>query len=277
MGYIFDAGLGALRAVVGIPGASRMSEPAAIAGRTVDRAWVAPGARFGLAATDRKLFRFDLAAGSFVEIGDESPQQVLWSPSGRSAALRFSGGRIRVLVPVDSTAETVMNVVVEPRAGAVAVSDDGGMLLAIAGNALTAFSPGNEPRVLLTSSGLNAVAYFSGSRDAVVSDNATGNIYMLRESGEIAVLAQVDAPAAVAVIADNTHVLVATKGRVARIRIADRTVATAACSCAIETLERFGRDIFRVTGTSGGPVWLFDTARSDNPFTFVPQAENDRE
>jgi hypothetical protein len=283
IGYMFDPHTGAVRALLGIPGASRTSEPVSFGEHAIVRAWIAPGAKHALAAAaDGKLYRFDLPERTAVEVSADAPEQVVWSPSGRSAALRYSGGRTRVLLNSEAAAFG-MEVALDASAADVAVSDDGRVLLAITARGDTktvaAFvSATGEERVLLSGPGLNRAAFFVGSNDAVVSDYTEGKLYILRSSGELAILGRVEEPTAVAVSADNTEVLVSSASRaVTKIRVSDGVVTTHECGCAVQALERLKGDVFLVTRGENGPAWLFDAAAGANRFTFVPQPEAKRE
>jgi hypothetical protein len=282
MGYVVDSNSNAVRAVLGIPGASQMGAPMPVADHAIRRISIAPGAKYGLAATDDgKLYRFGLPAGTPAVVPADAPEQIVWSPAGRSAALRYPGGRLRVLSNLDSAAESGMEIALDASTTDVAVSDDGSVVLAItsrgAGALVTAFTAG-EAHGLLNGPGLNRLAFFFGSTDAVVSDSAEGKVYVLRRSGEMGVLAQVVDPTAVSVSTDNKQVMVASAtNAIATVRVFDGVVTSGECSCAVGVLERLDRDIFRVTGKSAGPMWLFNAAAVENRFTFVPQPETGRE
>jgi hypothetical protein len=284
IGHVFDADARGVRAILGIPGSSRMTDVLAFEGLAFRVAWIAPGRSYGLAAgTDGKLYRIDSVGRSATEIEADVPEQVVWSPHGTSAALRYSTGHVRVFRSFESTPKPGLQTVFNGGVAQLAVSDDGGVLLGIGGRengkTLIAFSEGGA-RELLSAPGLKDVTFFFDSRDAVVSDDAEGKIYTVRESGELAVLAQVDEASALAVARDNSQVFVASKQwrTVTSIRISDGARIVHDCACAPGVFQRLQADIFRVSDHSDRPMWLFNgSAREAHRFTFVPQPEGSRE
>lgn len=147
------------------------------------------------------------------------------------------------------------------------------------GKLLTQFAGSNRERVLLSAPGLNDAEFLFGSRDAVVSDDVEGKIYLLRESGELAVLAQVDNATALAVARDNSRIFTAStqQRNVTSVRISDGTRSVIDCACVPGAFLRLQEDVFAVGGFSDGPLWLFNGAAPENRFTFVPQPEGTRE
>jgi hypothetical protein len=283
IGHVFDSKAGGVRAVLGIPGSARMTDPLLFDGVKPRAAWIAPGRSYGLAATaEGKLYRIDTVGRSAMEVAAAVPGQVAWSPSGTVAALQYSTGKTLVLLNVDSTPTPGMELAVTSGT-TLAVSDDGRVLIAIVardnGKLLTQFTGSNQERVLLSAPGLNDAEFLFGSRDAVVSDDVEGKIYLLRESGELAVLAQVENPTVLAVARDNSQIFIASTQRrnVTGVRISDGTRSVNDCACIPGVFLRLQEDVFAVSGVSDGPLWLFNGAAPENRFTFVPQPEGMRE
>jgi hypothetical protein len=283
IGHVFDSKAGGVRAVLGIPGSACMSDLLLFDGFKPQAAWIAPGRSYGLAATaEGRLYRIDMVGRSATELAAAVPEHVAWSPSGIAAALQYSTGKTRVLLNVDSTPTQGMEVAVATGAP-LAVSDDGGVLITIVarenGKLLTQFMGSNQERVLLSAPGLNDAQFLFGSRDAVVSDDVEGKIYLFRESGELAVLAQVESATALAVARDNSRIFIASTQRrnVTGVRISDGTRSVIDCSCVPGAFLRLQEDVFAVSDVNDGPLWLFNGAAPENRFTFVPQPEGTRE
>lgn len=280
LGYVFDEKTRVVRAILGIPGSSRFSEPMPMGEISLDKAWIAPGRSYAIAVrADRKVERLDLLTGKATEIEGDVPDQVVWSAKGSAAALLYRQGRIRVFTNLDSSPEAGIDASAGTGLPAAAVSDDGLVVLAIGraeqGTTLTAFREGGEERLLLTAPDLNRVAFLNGSRDAIVSDAAERKLYLLRDAVELSILAYVDDPSAIAVEADNSRVFIASKNlaRIAAIGIKDGVLKSFDCNCAPEAFDRLQGSVFRISGLSEAPVWLFNGNAAENPFTFVPQPE----
>jgi hypothetical protein len=284
IGHIFDSKAGAIRSITGIPGSSQMTDALPFDGTQFHNVWIAPGRNYGLAArADGKLYRIDVPARSVTEIGATAPEHVWWSPSGTSAALQYSSGEVRVILHLETKSETGLQVLLTGDATDVAISDDGSVLLAIIARenarTLIAFTAGGVQRSLLTGLGLKNALFFFGSRKAVVSDDAEGKIFMLRESGDLSLLADVDEASALAIAQDNSRVFVASRQRrnITTINISDGSRAVDDCLCVPGVLNRLQADVFGVTVNSNGPLWLFNAAAPGRRFTFVPQPEGSRE
>ena len=282
LGYVFDKEGSAIRAILGIPGSSRFSEPLPVGEFALEKVWIAPGRSYAIAArTDSKLSLIDLLTAKASEIAgnvtDDVPDRVVWSAKGIAAALLYSTGRIRVLTNMDFSPEAGIEVSAGADVSAAAVSDDGLIVLALRrteqGTTLKAFGEAGEERLLLTAPALSHVAFLNGTRDAVVSDAAEGKVYLLRNATGLSIVGQVDEPSALAVSPDNSRVLVASKsrGRVASIAINDGVVTSFECNCAPADLDPLRGSMFRVTGLTEATVWLFNADAAANPFTFVPR------
>ena len=283
VGYVFDSKAVGVRAIAGLPGSARMTDLLSFDGVKPRAVWIAPGRSYGLAATEEgKLYRIDMVRRSAMEVAATVPEQVAWSPGGTAAALQYSTGRMLVLLNVEATPTGGMEVAVTTGA-ILTVADDGGAVIAIVarenGKVLTQLTGSSQERVLLNGPGLNDAKFLFGSRDAVVSDAAEGKIYLLRESGELAVLAQVEEAAALAVARDNSQIFVTSTQRhnVTGIRVSDGTRSVTECVCVPGAFLRLQEDVFAVSGVSDGPLWLFNGAAPENRFTFVPQPEGMRE
>jgi hypothetical protein len=289
IGHVFDPQARAVRAILGIPGATRMSAPISIGDNTAENVWIAPGKAYALSVvSDGTVLRIDLTNGAASQISSDvldfiRPTEVVWSPTGSSAALRSAGGRTRVLRNIGSSPEAAMDTLSAGDAINIAVSDDGGQLLAIRrtlqGTTLTALRAEGDERLLLTAPGLSVAAFFNGTRDAVVADSVEGKVYLLRNSASLSLLTQSQETLALAATADNSRVLIMGKqtGRLSIVRVANSESTPFECSCSMDVLDRLQGGVFRVSRGTDGPVWLFDPDSAANPFTFVPQAEQTNE
>ncbi len=99
-GYVFDGGAHSLRPLLGIPGAATVGAPID-AGYSFTAAYVAPrqDSFFGVAA-DGSTHWFAIAAGALTETAIagvmQSPERVVFSPTGTAAAL-FANGQAQIV------------------------------------------------------------------------------------------------------------------------------------------------------------------------------------
>jgi hypothetical protein len=158
------------------------------------------------------------------------------------------------------------------------VSDDGAVLLAANDGSAWLLPPDSPPAALGFSAA--AAAFRRNSHDAMLLSPG-GDVYLVQNSGAGSPIirqvragdATAGAPAGIQFSRDGVfaYAAVAT-GIVLVIHLANGDAQPVACSCAPTTLEPLGDgDLFRVTGLTQPPVWLFDgpTMR----FLFVPRAQ----
>jgi hypothetical protein len=287
IGHVFDADSQAVKAILGVPGAARFGEALSFGERQVTKAWVGPGSGVALAVlSDGKLYRLDLAEPTVSEIDAAAPNDVIWSPSASSAALRYGDGRARVIRNLgngEASIEAGFGASTGADAAVAAVSDDGSLLMIIrqdgTGTTLTSLGAAGEERTLLSAPGINRAAFFHNSRDAIVSDSREGKVYVMGDSGELSVLAQIVEPSALAVASDNARAFITSKSgaSITSVRIADGLSTSFTCTCAPEIIERLSSGLFQVSGKAGELTWLFnpDSASAPDsataPLTFVPQ------
>src|SRR4029079_9721310 len=94
--------------------------------------------------------------------------------------------------------------------GAVAVSDDGSIVLAAAsesgGAALYSYDASGASRRLLTATQIRAIEFLNSSHDAVFADSAENKVFLLRDASDVSLLADVDQPTALAASRDNRRI-----------------------------------------------------------------------
>jgi hypothetical protein len=181
-------------------------------------------------------------------------------------------------LPSDASPLTEFDVADAP--GALAVSDDGSIVLAAAsesgGAALYSYDASGTSRRLLTATHIGSVEFLNGSHDAVFADSAENKVFLLRDASDVSLLADIDQPTALAASRDNRKIFVASSASrsLTTISLADGTSVSTACLCTPITLARLqGGDVFRVTDIGDGPSWLFDTSGAEPRVVFIPQLE----
>jgi hypothetical protein len=313
-GFVFDRSVHALRPIRGIPGASLIGDPIEF-GFDLASASVSPGLDSALVVGvkgDMHLFR--LNTGTPVERAVDGllvAQRVVFSPSG-TAALLYANGSLQVLkglpdAPViaanlalgtDRTAPlSQWSAAAVSRTGRItrrltneplAVSDDGGYLLAVSGGAIRLMGTAGDNRKLMDAAGDAWAAFAAGNHDAAVLDAAAGLVLFQDVAGASVerVLAGPDShmasPVGVAFSPDGRKLLVASAGARAVAAytasgdptvVGDTTVVgdptVVACDCTPAGLVQMG-GLFRLNEMGGQPLWLLDARSSDLRMIFVP-------
>jgi hypothetical protein len=208
-----------------------------------------------------------------------APDRIVLSPNGSAAAIR-KGSHVQVFAGLPSDASPLTEFDVADAPGALAVSDDGSIVLAAAsesgGAALYSYDASGTSRRLLTATHIGSVEFLNGSHDAVFADSAENKVFLLRDASDVSLLADIDQPTALAASRDNRKIFVASSASrsLTTISLADGTSVSTACLCTPITLARLqGGDVFRVTDIGDGPSWLFDTSGAEPRVVFIPQLE----
>ncbi len=280
LGYVFDGGL---RPILGTPGA-------AIRGARVDTSTalisltIAPrgGWGLGIQQDDRSLVRVRLGSGLADPVAATPRGHIEFSPSGTAAVLwdaDVSNVTIVRGLPEDASAG-------DAEAGApiqaAAVDDSGQIILAASqddiGTRLLRIDNGGVREIGRFAS-ISALAFFPGSRDALVADAGNRVVSLIRSSGagaaeRLAIETDgVTNPAAVAATPDARRVLIANRepGALLVVDLADRSVRTVPCSCRPATLVPMNIElVYRLTtGVGGAPIWLADLT-GEPRIVFVP-------
>ncbi len=282
-GYVFDASTHSLRPILGIPGSSLLGDPLAL-GFDVASAFVAPrqDAAFVVAA-DGSLHAFGLNAGAAAERPVDSlpasPQKVVFSPSGSAAAL-LSGGSIAVVkgLPDSPAIAGGLDLPSGTEPDALAISDDGAVLLVSANQAVRYYGSFSDLGKLLDSAGSVLMAFAAGGHDAAIADPSGAGILLFHDltgATTSEVLATSDdtiaGAAALAFSADGKRLLVASSPArsVTSFDLAADGRTAIPCECIPKVLSRMG-DLFRLNELGAEPLWLLDPRPSEARVLFVP-------
>jgi DNA-binding beta-propeller fold protein YncE len=286
-GYVFDGGAHSLRPVLGIPGAATVGSPID-AGYSFTAAYVAPrqDSFFGVAA-DGSTHWFAIAAGAVTESAIQgvmqSPERVVFSPSGTAAAL-YANGQAQIVtgLPKSPTAAGAISLnSSDPRHGrrvapALAVSDDGGYLLAALNGSIQLASQNGVVRPVIQTGADAVMAFAPGGHDAAIAAHGTGAVLIKDVPGTAArqPLAgdgpSFNAPVGIAFSGDGSHVFVASaseKSAMAFDLSGNRADMT--CSCSPAELTPMGSS-FRLNELTSDPLWLVDAGASGPRVVFVP-------
>ena len=287
LGYLFDPAAGAVRPLLGIPGASITASPLATGARA-DAAAIAQDRGYALliaAKTHRvRLERFQgdqVTARSLPAIG--TARRAWISASGGTAALyRAADQTLSMLtgLPDAPASAGLIDIWDLGQPGALAVSDDGQYVAAAFSSAAgpAAFVLGVDgTRVALPlTAPVTALAFRRSSTDLLAAD-AANQVWLFRDvvrHPTPALLggpeAGINAPVAVAFSADGTLNLVANSGNGTIVAWDGQGgVNAVACGCTPTALEPLnGASLFRITDLSDKPLLVFDAQQSR--VLFVP-------
>jgi hypothetical protein len=276
LGYVYDSGAGAVRAIEGVPGASLLGSALALDSAPIASAAAAADQNYLLAITssgEALLLTPGNGAISAQPIpGATSPIDVFsLSPSGSSAALYNSSADLIQIVTGLPGSPTVAREIgnVGAPVDRLAVSDDGKLLLIAlqgASPVLLAASDG-QPLPISVLAPVSAIVFRAGAHDAVLVDT----------SGRITAVSHLDTSPDYQLVQDASASTVAAgysrDGRRVFTANADGTIAAydlssgdssnISCSCVPTGLYPMqGDSVFRLNEPSDPPLLLFDGPRN---------------
>jgi DNA-binding beta-propeller fold protein YncE len=285
---MFDPGNKALRPILGIPGAATLGRPLEV-GVEFDTAAVSPLQDYVLLTTGepRTVELLTLShqplAPKAIHGVERAPDLITFSPGGGSAALYHKyRGLIQVLTGLRTSprvsAELYLSGRIPP--SALAVSEDGGAVLAGVDRTVYWVSPSGEVPLIKGLSKITAIAFTVGHA-ALVADGAKNLVYRVSAATTAAVVEVVagpkegvNNPVALALSRDNRHAFVANSksGGIVKFDLQEKTaVEKISCGCAPAVLDRLGADdVFRLTAASERPMWVLDAAGQKSRVVFVP-------
>jgi hypothetical protein len=228
---VLDRSIGGVRPILGMAGASFFGEPIGL-GIDTNRAAASSVAGYVLGAAGDAgrvtVFR-DLLSGApgvLLESAAPAPDRIVLSPAGSAAALLYlDRNAIQVFAGLPSSPELRGEISLFGLPGplsAIAISDDGGSVLAGARNSdgresVMLLRPGADPRVLGMAGRVAAASFFPGKPDAVFAD--VGIVYQIRDVRGAAEFVPLPADGISKIVGlqvtmDNRKVLVAGEGTV---------------------------------------------------------------
>jgi hypothetical protein len=295
LGFVFDEAMGRIRPIFGVTGASKLGEPLEM-DFEIHAAEVSPRQDYILAlvGNNREVVQIRISRGmasvrTLLPIAP-APDKIVLSPRGTAGAVYYrSSGKVQIITglpdePVLHSEVDLSALVLAP--GVIAVSDDGQALLMTpvedGVGRLYLAAPGGDVRPIFALRRVSAIEFLAQSHDAVIADSEENKVYLLRGTGgpeQLLVLAEekdgVMVPRAVAVASDGRQVVVLneqSKGLVI-VSLDGATPAKLACDCVATGLFRLeGNAVFRLTGLSAGPAWVYDGDGAQPRVVFVPPA-----
>ena len=287
-GYVYDSAAHALRPLQGIPGAATLGAPID-SGYSLAAAYIAPGqdSFFGI-TSDGAAHWFTISSGGFHEVAIDgltaSPERIVFSPSGTSAAL-YANGNAQIVTGLPSSPSIATTASLVSRAAAkrahrdvpaLAVSDDGGYLLAAMNGSVQLASKNGVVRPVMQTGSQAVVAFAPGSHDAAIAAHGTGALLIRDVAGTAAQQPLASdgpaftSPAGIGFSADGSRVFLASASAQS-VSVFDLSGnrTDMQCSCSPAELTPMGGS-FRLTELAADPLWLLDAGASGPRVVFVP-------
>lgn len=299
-GYVYDRAASAVRPVRGLPGAATLGDPLAL-GIAPQAGFVAPSQDLAvLVAADGTTHWYGLSGNAATEVtangSIETPERVVFSPSGKAAAL-ITGHRVEVVTGLPAKPALAGNLTtpigsceIALAAGAnrgaargkacaaasLALSDDGAWLLLAAGSELRLIGVSSASSVTLMTIGPAVLAFAPGNHDAAVS--TAGSLIVIRDATGSATQQPLTADSAlgravgVAFSPDGGTLYAAgSAGLVYSYDLAGGTGVEQSSGAAATVLEPMG-GYFRLNEAGSGPLWLVVPVAGSPRVFFVPPA-----
>jgi len=296
---VFDEAAGALRPIWGIAGSSTLGDPLPL-GVTLKSAVVSPSQDYALALaghdTEVRLVR--IGQSNIVQLkplpdANRAPDRIVISPTGSAAAFYYYSGRSagRIIVmngfPAAPNISARISLTRVSAPTALAVSDDGAVVLAGAGHLVIALTEAGEIPLTSSLGSVASLAFITG-HDALIADGAKNEVYLVRGAdgaGVVSLLAgpaqEIAAPVSVAASSDGLTAFVA-NSKTSSVVILDLAGAaqrkSISCRCQLTGLDRLANgSLFRLNEVSSKPIWLLDASPTRAArVLFVPPAPLDR-
>jgi hypothetical protein len=288
----FTSGMGgtAISPIIGIPGASILADSLPL-GTGILGTVIAPSQDYAVALRtgDTQIVVIDLLAGQMTPVAAVNPDGLVIaiSPSGSAAAVYDSGsGSIQIIVHPRQSPQVIQQFDasgIAGRASAIAVSDDGAVVLA------KFVDSGGAGLWMLNSSGAvqrlpvdqpSAVTFFSNRQDAVVSDDATQSARIIMDAGQTAaqvpLVSAIDGMAGFSSIAaseDGGRVFLADakSGNIATVDVQTGQFVVVPCGCQPAGFYRLkGSSIFSLNEASQQPIRALDASSNQPRIVITP-------
>jgi hypothetical protein len=288
-GYVAESSGPVLRAILGVPGSFRFSDPLPLPDG-VTRVHMAPGQDFALVErAGSGLAVLSLSGGTVdrltaIDGALAAADWVAFSPQAGSAILfSASANRLQVLAGLPEAPRVAMELDTTtlpgpPRTGAV--SDDAQTLLVASGRGVYLVSPeGGAAQLLLPAIEVVSLALFRNGVDAAVWDGGTGTIHLLQNVKsapvEHVLSSGMRGPGKLYPSWDGGSLFVVTPGAkgVLSIDLASGEIQSFDSSAAPVTLDPLrNHDTFLISARPHQPAWIFYLDGTAGRVVFVPAA-----
>jgi hypothetical protein len=291
LGLLFDPQAQAIRNLQGIPGSAVAGESLAL-GFPITNAAFSPSQDYALAtggdgSVHLILFGGPTVTTRIVPALPSAPDRIVISPTGRAAAVAY-GTSVKVLTGLPGSLDQVADIDMSALPGApsaLAVADDGAVLLVSIPGDLQSSSPGgvfalnrgeSGPRFIAGQTASD-VSFIGNSHDALITDENANSITALQDAGGAATLQwifvddRLPAPSVARVSLDGQRILVGSTKN-STIALLDRDGSNPVflpCACSPSQLAPLSGLVYQLTDPSSGLIWIIDLTQ-DPRLLFVP-------
>jgi len=289
LGFVSTNNGNEVRAILGVPGASVLSNPLAIP-PGVTNLYFAPGQKYAIVAESPGspvgVLTFPTSTpGPVVEISGaiSQPDIVSFSPSGAAAALYSSSqGTIEVVSGLPSTphlAFSISSTDLPNAIGLIALADDGTTLLGgTANSSVYRLVAGSAPLMVDTVGDLEGVAFVPQSQNALIFDRNNSSLSLLQNvngsasaSSLVGGLTGLGGKITLQVAAGLAMVTGTSSNQLWQINLQNSHVQSQqlpATATTLQPLRTSGK--YLVSWQSGQPAWIVDTSGQAGAVFFVP-------
>ncbi|MGC8550151.1 MAG: YncE family protein [Acidobacteriaceae bacterium] len=271
-----------LRPIVGVPGSSWLGASVVTAGAYTSASYCAASGVALLTDSHGNL--------SLISSASQSPQVLAQgAPSSAHYAFSPNGQRAAVFAPNSGSALLVTGLLTQPGVStftstsaiaALALSDDGALLIASPGSAgvtITEVSSTGARATVATLAGFGGMAFLPGSDDFLLADSVQNTLVRVHNGTAQTLATHTDGlnqPLAVATSADGQWAVTANSAdgvlvRVNLFGVAAPTRALCACSPS-ELTPLAGNAVFELTEPGKSASWMIDAARNTPSVFFIP-------
>ncbi len=286
LGVVFDAVAGQIRPLTGVPASAVLGDPFEVNGLSTAVALGGLGISIGVDGNSGTSLLIS-ASGAVPLPGVKSgATRIAVSPLGRSAAFYFADSdTVQIVTGLPARPRVIRELASGGKPSAMAVSDDGGVLLVASaqdgGESVSVDDGDPGLRLLWRASHVVAMEFFPDSHNALFAESGANAVWLIQTaSGSQQVLPLTDERDGIADVkglagsADLSTIFIAThSGRVAIRNAASGEQTVVECPCEPGSLSRLrGKAVFRLNGIGDGPVWLLDASGDQPRILFVAAA-----
>ena len=287
VGLVYDRDARALRAILGLPGASVFSNPLPLSAEIAD-VHLAPGQSYALVERSNMpmgIMKLSSAsAGSISELPFDTvkPDLLAFNPSGTGVAVRSaSDGITRVikgLPDAPAIAQTVRAEDLPAGARYLALADDGATLAAATDTGVYLVSEGRLPTLLSASGNLGGMIFMPGFDGILMADRDGGRVMFIqnvRSAPAVRILAtglpNLDGEIALQGEDGRAVVTCASSNLVRLIEVATGEIQNLELPSASTMAERLRTPHHLLLSYStGAPAWVLDLSSRASSVYFVP-------
>jgi hypothetical protein len=286
LGFVGRSSPTELRAILGVPGAAVFGDPLLVPSNSTT-VRVAPGLAYAwIERTGEASAVLPLTAtraGVPDDVVDALPSADLaaFSPLGRSLALYSSrSGKFQVIGGLPDAPRIMQELDGATLSGtpdSLAVSDDGGSILAASGRSVYLLTQGSPARPVLNLSGAAALTFFPGSSDGAIADRGAGSVYLVRQASAGVLATGLDGVRDIASTISGQSLVLTNPGaiRIWTVNVTSAEVRSFDSRVGATGLNRIGDgDAFLISSEAGEPAWIFlpETGQT----VFVPASTGSR-